>query len=657
MLSDWGKSPTAVFPATPPTSENGGGRLLSLLRGLDPLTVASAPIKAEFAQSRRPWGVSLVLLWAASAATYWGVLWVQDLARPDVVTWSTQPAAAAPHSAFFTPSELLVGNGIVTTFLPADADAASPCYQSQLANITGGVALPPTGATVPLCPAEAGRHLGAPNTDAGGVAFLMQLALPCPPHQGVDSFTYVNGMLLSDLLEYHGLPNTTRLGTITYGASTVPLYARSVQARVCVPPAVASRARLLPRSGVLADTARVPMASLQLRLRRTAFSNGTTVEDVASATVQARESDIWDVTGGDASIDAQVWSVPAGYSKYNTASFPAIPQLRRRGNYITSTVFISTSVLSAAVAEAQLLSSMVNNALIPLLGSSYPLTLANAERLGNWTIRWGYGHYSTPVNTSFITTYVGEDACVIFDSMQLDYVPMSVATAPSMYGTLDYQYNTMDGSVSTTLTSALPTLQAQNAASRLQCGLKWQQRTPAARECRFVQSVAQSIYVDNTLTNKYGTKLLTFASTIEDDAFVGCTSGVTLPTPLADTVIPAWSEDDIGERVLDHLGRPFPIPVPFRLHYNVTSGNLCMSGGACLYTTHAPVQTVLVLLSAAPQQDNGVYISTRQGGLAVFSQAAAVFGLMWSLVKYAKMGGLMLERRIRCKRRPVKDTQ
>ena len=431
MLSDWGKSPTAVLSATPPTtSESGGGRLLTLLRRVDPLTVLSAPIKAELDQSRRPWGASLVLLWAASAAAYWGVLWAQDLARPDVVTWSTQPAAAAPHKAFFVPSELLVGNGIITTFLPAAADAASACYQPQLANITGGVALPPTGATVPLCPAEAGRHLGAPNTDAGGVAFLMQLALPCPPHLGVDSFTYVNGMLLSDLLKYHGLPNTTRLGTITYGTSTIPLYASSVQARVCLPPAVASRARLLPSSGILADTARVPMASLQLRLRHTVFSNGTIVEDVASTTVLARENDIWDVSGGDANIDTQVWSVPASGTQYSTSSFPAIPQYRRRGRYVATLCAIPTRMLSAAAAEA--LQLVTDAPFFFCYGSSYPLTMANAEHVGNWTLRWGYDHYPTPVNTTITTMYDGAEGCAIIDSMQLDYVSMSVAVAPSL---------------------------------------------------------------------------------------------------------------------------------------------------------------------------------------------------------------------------------
>ena len=630
MLSEWGKSPTGadtVAPGTataPTTSESGGGRLLSLLRGVDPLTVPSAPIKAEFAQSRRPWGVLLVLLWAASAATYWGVLWVQDLARPDVVTWSTQSAAAAPHSAYFTPSELLVGNGVITTFLPADADAASSCYKPQLANITGGVALPPTGATVPLCPAEAGRHLGAPNTDAGGVAFLMQLALPCPPHQGVDSFTYVNGMLLSDLLQFHGLPNTTHLGTITYGTSTVPLYASSVQARVCVPPAVASRARLLPSSGILADTARVPMASLQLRLRRTTFSNGTIVEDVASTTVQARESDIWDLSGGDASIDTQVWSVPVSpYYSVTIHSFPAIPQFRRRGLYVVG----SATALQFVSCSSYYLWNF----------SPYPLTMANAERVCNWAYSWGYDHYPRTVDTTVTTTYYGANACDIVDSMQLDYVPMPTAV-PSM----------TTNSYSTTLTSALPALQAQNAASRLQCGLKWQQRTPEARVCHFAQCV---------LPSSGTTMLHTIASTIEEDGIVGCVSGVALPVPLTDDVIPAWNEDDIGERVLDRLGRPFG-GNPENLRVNIlTSGNLCMSGGACLYTTQASVQTILVLLSAAPQQDHGVYISTRQGGLAVFSQAAAVFGLMWSLMKYAKMGGLLLERRLRCKGRPVKETQ
>jgi len=470
----------------------------------------------------------------------------------------------------------------------------------------------------------------------------MQLALPCPPHQGVDSATYVNGMLLSDLLEYHGLPNTTCLGTITYGASTVPLYASSVQARVCVPPAVASRARLLPSSGILADTARVPMASLQLRLRRTVYSNGTVVEDVASTTVQARESDIWDLSGGDASIDLKSWD-ENGNSGYITLQtrIPAIPQYRRRGLYFATEGVISNDVMSAAAAEALHLSSWHSTDsaayLLCVLGSSYPLTMANAERLGNWTYRWGYTHYSIPVNTTTTTTYDGVDACLIIDSMQLDYLPMSVAVPSIALSEEDVRYHRdcasrtgsssssssygyALGSGSRKLTSALPALQAQNAASRLQCGLLWRQRRPAARVCRIVQNAVRwSSYMDLFQPSERrvdGTSLQTFASTIEEDAFVGCVSGVTLPAPLTDANMPVWNEDDIGERVLDRVGRTFVMPI--YPGTNITSGNVCVSGGACLYTTEAAVQTVLVLLSTAPQQDNGVYISTRQGGLAVF---------------------------------------
>ena len=132
---------------------------------------------------------------------------------------------------------------------------------------------------------------------------------------------------------------------------------------------------------------------------------------------------------------------------------------------------------------------------------------------------------------------------------------------------------------------------------------------PAARACHLIQFADQDLYS--------GAYLQTYASTIEEDAFVGCVSGVALPVHLTDTIIPAPAEHDIGERVLDRVGRPFYMPTNY-YNLNITSGNVCMSGGACLYTTQAPVQTVLVLLSTAPQQDNGVYISTRQGGLAVF---------------------------------------
>jgi hypothetical protein len=421
----------------------------------------------------------------------------------------------------------------------------------------------------------------------------------------------------------------------------VPVYARDVQARVCKPPVIAAQARLLPSTQRLVDTSRVPVASVQLKLRDTVFyRNGSILQDVASVVVHARESDIWDISGGDATA----FSLPAApvSSSSPASNYPSIPQLRRRGRFLTASHLAYTADYSVdEVSALQLLWLPTDRAILQLLGSAYPLTMQNAEALGNWTARWAFLNFDTPDNVtkSLAYSYNGTAACDLMDSIGIQYTSMTVATAPSMIAS---GYNNMAFSmahVAAKNTSALPTLQAANAGAGLGCGLTWRRRAPQAMACTMkVRGIPSGPY------SRYYVSVAAAGATIEEDAVIGCASGVELPVALTDASIPR-PEDDVGELVFDRVGRQFSLSTA----YPWATGNLCMSGGACLYSIEGQVQTVMVIVSAAPEQEVATYVSTQQGGMSVFSQAAGVFGILWAAAKYVKsallaVGGLRRKR-------------
>lgn len=611
--------------------------VLHLLRHADPFLHPTGAIAQQLAESKRAWGSFLVLCWLTISVTYWCILWTQDLARPDAITYSTQPSQSMRNEGTFIPSSLMVEHGLMTAFLPNAADVDAPCMAHAMPALQHGTTLPPTGVTLPLCPATRGRKFGAPSADVGGVVLLMQLALECPPFS-VDTPEYVNGFLLSDLLVYRGLPQDTLLGTIVYGSSRTPVYARDVQARVCKPPAIVAEARVLPSTRRVMDTSRIPMLSVQLRLRMSVFSNGTSTATVASSVVQAREDDVWDVSGGDAT-SLQLPTTPVNSMGHENL-YPAIAQLRRRGVYGLVMHYSATTPYSTAK------TLRANERERPFYGSVHPMTRHNAEHFGNWTVQWAYNDPVRLNESSVHRVLGGAEACAMVDSMNLTYIPMSEPRAPS------HLHVTMVATgaptltiahVSSTTTSPTASIQAQNAAYGMGCGLVWARRAPHQRACRATQILRAEWSTDGIY---YGSMVFMSMATIEDDAFIKCKSGAALPVPLTDVDIVDTDEDDVGERVMDKIGRQYGSAMDAR--NNFTSSNVCVSGGACLFRTRDTVQTVGIVISVTPEQDVVSFTPTRQGSVSIFSQAAGVMGLAWTIMNYVKAIALKIgERRKR----------
>lgn len=636
-------------PATPttpskPANEN---EHCTLLARADPFTVPSAALQVEYTRSKRWWGTALVGVWLVVVAVYWAVLWAQDLARPDALMPSTRAAASQPQRATFVPSDLMLPGGMLTTtFFPSGTDAAVPCMQGWGATDM----LNDTATILPLCPATAGRILGAPANDVAGAVVLLQLRLPCPPIPSVDDPAFFNGITVTDLLAAAGLPNTTRLGTLHYGASEVPLYARDVQTRVCRPPALAQQLAFLPSSRRIADTSRVPVVYAQLQLRETTHVDGRVVRDVAATTLRAREDDVWDISGGD----ADAFSLPAAPADANLQMpYSAVPQLKRRGLFATGmaqSVLYAFSSMSLADAFASDVHCDANYGCIPVLGSTYPPSEANAMAIGNVTVDWIVNntmraYLENAAWPPFAT--VTSTECAVLDALGMTYTPMatpkqrSAVLVATPNGVNDAAYAYLFQQLASGPESAQPQQRATSAAAGWGCGLTWRSVAPAERVC-----YTQTAHEDNIIS-AYTVR----AASIEEKAVLQCARGGmlgVLPHSLTDQTIPT-AADDLGERVMDRVGRRWGTAQ----HASDTpTGNLCISGGACLFTTQPDVQTLAVVVAAAPTVQVETYVSTRQGGLAIFAQVSGILGLAWTALGYCKRVALAAEDKCRttCKR-------
>lgn len=611
----------------------------TLLARVDPFTIPSATLQTEYTRSKRWWGTALVCVWLVVVAVYWAVLWEQDLTRPDALMPSTRAAASQPQRATFVPSDLMLPGGMLTTtFFPSGTDATAPCMQMQ----GWGNDINSTATILPLCPATAGRILGAPANDVAGAVVLLQLRLPCPPIPSVDDPAFFNGITLTDLLAAAGLPNTTRLGTLHYGASEVPLYARDVQTRVCRPPALAQQLAFLPSSRRIADTSRVPVVYAQLQLRETVHADGRIVRDVAATTLRAREDDAWDISGGD----ADAFSLPAAPAEQKIGtSYSAISQLKRRGLFsvVTATLVWNIGIEDAFASQLFCDSSSATPCL-PVFGSTYPPSEANAVAVGNATTYWQANNTVRAMHAGmgwppFAT--VTSTECTALDALGMTYTPMatpkqrSVVLVPTLnaigdQNPNDVSYSYLFQQLAPGPESAQPQQRAANAAAGFGCGLAWRSVAPAERACYTQTAYEYTLVYRDAYTVR--------VASIEEKAVLACAHNA-LPHPLTDQTMPTTA-DDLGERVMDRVGRRWGTADHGS---NVPTGNLCISGGACLFTTQPDVQTLAVVVAAAPTVQVNTYVSARQGGLAIFAQVSGIVGLAWTALGYCKRIALMAE--------------